>query len=71
MHVNSHEVTTKDISGVHSGISRKLSDWFSSVCLGWPYAALTRIIAQCTCNRMQHVYEACTLCAAELTGLNR
>ena len=37
MHVNGHEVTTKDISGVHRGISRKLSDWFSSVCLGWPH----------------------------------
>ena len=46
--VNDHEVTTKDISGVHRGIFRKLSDWFSSVCLGWPYAAFTKIIAQCT-----------------------
>ena len=33
VHVNGHEVTTNDISGVHRGISRKLSDWFSSVCL--------------------------------------
>ena len=36
VHVNGHEVTTKDISGVHNGICRKLSDWFSSVCLSWP-----------------------------------
>ena len=50
--VNDHEVTTKDISGVHRGIFRKLSDWFSSVCLGWPYAAFTKIIAQCTRYRM-------------------
>ena len=43
MHVNGHEVTTKDISGVHRGIiSRKLSDWFSSVCLSWPYAVFTK-----------------------------
>ena len=51
--VNDHEVTTKDISSVHSGIFRKLSDRFSSVRLGWPYAALTKIIAQFTRNRMQ------------------
>ena len=53
VHVNDHEVTTKDISSVHSGIFRKLSDRFSSVRLGWPYAALTKIIAQFTRNRMQ------------------
>ena len=28
VHVNSHEVTSKDISGVQSGISRKLSHYF-------------------------------------------
>ena len=63
-----HEVTTKDISSVHSGISRKLSDWFSSVCLGWPYAALTKIILRAIEGSVW--YEACTLCAAKLTGLN-
>ena len=31
VHVNSQEVTTKDVSGVHSGIPRKLNDWFPSV----------------------------------------
>ena len=50
VHVNNHEVTTKDISGVHRGIFRKLSDWSSSVCLDWPYTALTKIIAQCKRN---------------------
>ena len=55
MHVNGHEVTTKDINGVHSGIFRKLGDWFSSVCLDWPYAAFTKIIVKCTHNQMQGV----------------
>ena len=64
--VNSHEVTTKDISGVNKG----MSDWFSSVCLSCPYTVFTKIIAQCTRNWMQSVVEACTLCAAELTCLN-
>ena len=41
VHVNGHEVTTRNISGVHSG---KLSDWFSSVSLGWPYAAFTKYL---------------------------
>ena len=72
--VNDHEVTTKDISGVHSGISRKLSDWFSSVCLDWPYAALTKIIAQCTRNRMQRAVppgmRLVQSCATELAHLN-
>ena len=31
VHVNSQEVSTEDISGVHSGIPRKLNDWFPSV----------------------------------------
>ena len=74
MLVNDHEVTTKDISGVHRGIFRKLSDWFSSVCLGWPYAAFTKIIAQCTRNRMQRAVplgmRLVQLCAAELAHLN-
>ena len=30
VHVNGHEVTTKDISGVHRGTSRNLNDWFPS-----------------------------------------
>ena len=46
VHVNGHEVTTKDVSDVHRGISRKLSEWFSSVCLGWLCTAFTKIIAQ-------------------------
>ena len=53
VHVNGHEVITKDISSVHRGIFCKLSDWSSSVCLDWPYTALTKIFAQCTRNRMQ------------------
>ena len=28
VHVSNHEVVTKDISGVHISILRKLSDWF-------------------------------------------
>ena len=28
----------KDISVVHSGISKKLNDWLPSVWLSWPYA---------------------------------
>ena len=44
MHVNSREVTTKDISNVDSGISRKLNDWFPSVCLSWPYAVFATIV---------------------------
>ena len=47
MHVNGHEVTTKDISGVYRGISRKLSDWFSSVCLGWPMDNIVRVLYYC------------------------
>ena len=52
VHVDGHEVTNKGISGVHRGLFRKLSGWFSSLCLGWPYAAFTKIIVQCTW--MQH-----------------
>ena len=74
MHVNGHEVITKDISSVHRGIFCKLSDWSSSVCLDWPYTALTKIFAQCTRNRMQRAVppgmRLFTLCAAELMGLN-
>ena len=68
MDINSHE----DISGVHRGTFRKLSDWFPSVCLGWPYPAFTKTIAQCTRNRMQcsDGNKACASCAAELTDLN-
>ena len=53
VHVNSHEVITKDISSVHRGIFWTLSDWSSSVCLDWPYTPLTKIFAQCTRNWMQ------------------
>ena len=51
--VNGHEVTTKDISGVHRGVSRKLNDWFPSVCLGLPYTAFTKI-PQCKRKQMWH-----------------
>ena len=69
MHVNGHEVTTKDIIGVHRGISRKLRDWFPSVCLGWPYAAFTMYAeSNAACGSAGN--ETCTLCAAELARLN-
>ena len=55
VHVNSHEVTTKNISDVHSAISRKLNDLVPSVYLGWPFAAFTKI-AQCMQKRMQHPF---------------
>ena len=72
--VNNHEVITKDINSVHRGIFTKLSDWFSSVCLDWPYTPLTKIFAQITRNWVAACgsarNKAFTLCAAELTGLN-
>ena len=74
MHFNSHEVTTKDVSGVHRGISRKLNDWFSSVCLGWPHGSAHKnnctmyLELNAACGSAGN--EACTLCAAELTSLN-
>ena len=50
MHINGHEVTNKDISGVHSSISRKLSDWFLSVCLGWPTVGLLSMVLWIKCS---------------------
>ena len=70
-------VTTKDISGVQSCISRKLNDCFSWVCLSGPTqrskCAFVANFAQCTrklsvaCGRE---WDYSTLCAAELTGLS-
>ena len=71
MHINGLEVTTKDISGVHRGLFRTLSDWFSSLCL-----ELVFTITNCTMYAESNAAcgsagnEACTLCAAELTHLS-
>ena len=70
-------VTTKDISGVHSCISRKMNDCFLWVCLSSPTqclkCAFVANLAQC----MQILSVACgwewdysTLRAAKLTGLS-
>ena len=72
-HVNDHEVTTKDISDVHSRISRKLNDWFLSVCLSWPYAGLQKLHNVrgnecCVWFRWEWGYS--TLCATELVHLS-
>jgi len=54
-HSQAHEdlILTKDISGVYSGVSSKLNEWFPSVCLSWPYTAFAKI-AQCTAKLMLH-----------------
>ena len=64
MHVNGHKVTAKHISGVHSGTSRKLNDWFPPVCLSRPYAVFAKIvhIINAVCGSTGN--EA-TLCAAK------
>ena len=50
VHVNSHEGSTKDISGVHGGISRKLNDWFPPVCLSWPYTVFAHNVCGNECS---------------------
>ena len=45
MHVNSHEVTTNEISGVHRGIFRKLSDLVS---ISIPRVAVCSLHKNCT-----------------------
>ena len=70
-------MTTKNISGVHSCISRKMIDCFSWVCLSSPTqrskCVFVANLAQCT----QILSVACdwewdysTLCDAKLTGLS-
>ena len=44
-----NEVATKDISGVHGGISRELNDWFPSVCP----VALRGVRKNCAMKRTQ------------------
>ena len=45
MYVNGHELTTKEISGVHNAISRKLNDLVSismpQFSVSWPYKICT------------------------------
>ena len=50
VHVNSHEVTTKDISGVYSDISKTLNDWFPPVRLSWPYTAFAHNVCGNECS---------------------
>ena len=55
VHVNGQEVTTVDISDVHSGLSRKLNNWFPSVCfsssVGLMHAVFAKIV-QCKQKQM-------------------
>ena len=70
-------VTTKDISGVHSCISRKMNDCFSWVCLSSPTQCSKRAFVANLAQCMQILSVACgwewdysTLRAAKLTGLS-
>ena len=69
-------VTTKNISGVHSGMSRKVNDCFSWISLSGPTA-----FEMCDCHKLCTVYDetelVCsrewnytTLCVAEQMGLS-
>ena len=69
------QVTTKAISNVHGGISRKMNGWFPWVCL----SGLKQRSKFChkICKVYVETNAACgwewdysTLCAAELTGLS-
>ena len=68
-------VTTKDISGVHSCVSREMNDCYSWVCLSGPMQSLKHAFVakfeQCT-QKLSIVcgweWDCSTLCAAELMG---